>query len=1328
MNDSHYQAATQNSSGYYEIGNAGQLYWFANYINVDGGSEYIVNAKLTADITVNKKVLDNNYNLNSNSSSFRSWTPINRTFYYGFKGTFDGCNYTISGLYNNGYNKEMGLFGILSMDGGTVKDVTLKDTYFYSTADHCGGIVGNNRGEISDCSVYASIGSNKDYSGAIAGVNYGTVTNCEFKEGKVSGNNNIGGIVGQNAKGTVSKSKCYGSVSGSQQIGGIVGKNDDTVSECESLATSVISGSYRLGGIVGLNNSRIENCINRMAISVTSDITVGGITAYNSGSESTVIGCTNYGSITGNEDISGIATRNYGTVEKCGNEGSVTATGSRAADVGGITGVCYNYGQIINCYNKGDIFCSYQDVGGILGRIANNTCVISNCWNSGKVSGAAGYIGGILGRNLNSQCVSNCYYNSDRRATTQDGKEQNGIGANTGSTTADTSGRTIAKNAIEFKSGAVAYLLNNGTTNGSQVWYQNIDNGTPDEYPVLNSQSGTVYITSPCVSGTNKSASLQKDHNFQNGVCTGCGSSCPHETVTNCQCSVCGAAVHKYNADGFCENNSSHYQEAKPDRDDYYEIGNAGQLFWFAEQVNGGNNKINGKLTANIDLKNRAWTPIGTTDYPYTVGTFNGNGKTISNLYITATGDNQGLFGVVGSGGAVVKDVTIEGKIDVSANAKYIGGVVGKIDHTADIYNVVSRVTITDIRTGVDTTKEKNRISGVGGIAGSITKSTLLQNCSYYGSITIQCGASVGGVVGIAQENSHLLRCDNYGTVKSGENSAHIGGILGDAQSGTIVNKCINYGTVTSEGADCIGGVVAYANNATSIQSCGNVGTITCENSAGGFIGGILGYINNDNFGYLKNCYNYGSIVTNSGDKNHPGAIIGWCRNTNVSMVKNNYYLETSYSAASNGTAVSATAYKAADFKSGKVAYMLNGGDNGEWKQTVNSDNYPNFSGLSVYAGYVCGSGSSEISYTNSTSELVSTPSPEHNMENGICKNCGAYQSAANNNGVYEISNLGQLLWFEEYVGNGNTNANGRLTADVDASSQESLGIGSSSRKYAGTFDGNGYTLNIKLTGSESVALFPYVNGATIRNLKLKGNINASGKFAASIAGRAEGNVTIEKCLSEVVITSTVNGDGTHGGLVGVNAGTMTINNCGFTGKIVGSSTTHCGGFVGWSDGTNNISNSFIAANFDNTSGCNTFARNKVTLTNCYYLNSLGDVPSGATQKTADQFAGGEVTSLLNGSKSEGNIAWYQTIGSDTVPVFKGKTVFKNASGYYNAAKTGDINGDDEVDIRDLVRMKKNLAAGSSAADMDLDRDKKSDSKDMVLLRKFLMNIISVFS
>lgn len=121
---------------------------------------------------------------------------------------------------------------------------------------------------------------------------------------------------------------------------------------------------------------------------------------------------------------------------------------------------------------------------------------------------------------------------------------------------------------------------------------------------------------------------------------------------------------------GFCSANSAHYEAAVLNNngteddttDDYYEIGNAGQFFWFAEQVNAGDDSINNAvLTSDIDLENKAWTPIGNSTTPYT-STFDGADKSITNFKMNiTTGGDWGLFGFVNN--ATVRNFSISGEV-----------------------------------------------------------------------------------------------------------------------------------------------------------------------------------------------------------------------------------------------------------------------------------------------------------------------------------------------------------------------------------------------------------------------------------------------------------------------------------------------------------------------------------------------------------------------------------------------------------------------------------------------------------------------------------------
>lgn len=244
---------------YYAIGNAGQLYWFADWVN---GKDPSANAVLTADITVNSNVLTAEGALAADTSSFKDWTPMG-TETYGYSGTFDGQKYTISGLYiSNESTDYVGLFG--HVENGTVKNVGVVDSYFCGK-NYVGGVVGQ-------CEAYNS-------QSAI-------VENC-YNTGIVSGTSNfVGGVVGylySDGEGSkASIENCYntGDVSGnppdgysySNYIGGVVGQNHGydsgtaTVANCYNTGNvSSSGGSYYVGGVAGYNyansgTATIENC------------------------------------------------------------------------------------------------------------------------------------------------------------------------------------------------------------------------------------------------------------------------------------------------------------------------------------------------------------------------------------------------------------------------------------------------------------------------------------------------------------------------------------------------------------------------------------------------------------------------------------------------------------------------------------------------------------------------------------------------------------------------------------------------------------------------------------------------------------------------------------------------------------------------------------------------------------------------------------------------------------------------------------------------------------------------------------------------------------
>ena len=207
---------------------------------------------------------------------------------------------------------------------------------------------------------------------------------------------------------------------------------------------------------------------------------------------------------------------------------------------------------------------------------------------------------------------------------------------------------------------------------------------------------------------------------------------------------------------------------------------------------------------------------------------------------------------------------------------------------------------------------------------------------------------------------------------------------------------------------------------------------------------------------------------------------------------------------------------------------------------------------------------------------------------------------------------------FVSNVENGNTYSGKtiNLSNDIEASTM----VGTNSNHFKGTFNGCGYTLRVAyVTSEEYCAPFRYAEAANIKNLKITGSISTEAKYAAGIVAYMAGNSNIKNCISSVTVSSSVGGDGTHGGLIGnLSSGTTNITDCLFNGKLLTTAGTNkCGGFIGWSNGKANIKNCLYApaAIPEGTlqvddEGSSTFSRNgkNVSIENSYYTRLLGEV------------------------------------------------------------------------------------------------------------------------
>ena len=236
---------------------------------------------------------------------------------------------------------------------------------------------------------------------------------------------------------------------------------------------------------------------------------------------------------------------------------------------------------------------------------------------------------------------------------------------------------------------------------------------------------------------------------------------------------------------------------------------------------------INITLTDDIDLKGIDWTPIGI-DYNHQyIGTFDGNGKTITGLTVTVSDRYAGLFGYIGTGGKVM-NVKLEG-VQIESD---------------------------------------NELSDVGGVAGWSQGN--IENCSVSGSVIGRgMNSIVGGVVGY-QSGGFLTGCSSSATVNAGNNA---GGVAGCTDSATLTG-CYATGDVTLEsintGYNYAGGVVGSNTNSSTLIACYAWGSVSGTGTGTIYVGGVTG----DNLGgTLIACYHANGTV--SGTAGTTGGVTG---------------------------------------------------------------------------------------------------------------------------------------------------------------------------------------------------------------------------------------------------------------------------------------------------------------------------------------------------------------------------------------------------------------------------------------------------------------------
>jgi hypothetical protein len=943
----------------------------------------------------------------------------------------------------------------------------------------------------------------------------------------------------------------------------------------------------------------------------------------------------------GNSDayIGGVTGRNTeSTISDSYFRGNVI--GGDTAIIGGLIGTSLDT-MISNSYAICDVTGGDSWIGGLAGEFSSNDSdgnnegdyYIENCYATGDMTGGVDAIlGGFIGLCSGKDIVKNCYYDSSSKQIVNGSErsldDKKALGESDDGSD-DGASKMTSENmkAGAGTDGALVDLLNDNKGDHS-AWKQ--ENGVNDDYPTFGVSTAVhklnVSITAGGVTGSVKAtitgsatskfvvnitdASVVTPNEGDVAPTTGdnlIDSYISEANITNgveadkyiqiYDVDVNGEVVKFYQKkitaeiikqdevisdDGFAGGSGT---EESP-----YEIATVSQLEYLAEKVNEGDTNYNAayyKLTDNIDLGERLWTPIGNEEKVFK-GKFDGNGKVISNVNIGTesnpddTYEMLGLFGHIkgtNEDHAIIKNVGVSVKLFTSKERAVVGGIVGQGWHATIDNSYVTG----DINGG----------SLAGGLAGGCVLSDI-SNSYFKGNVTIKTDdGSIGGLVGDSGDTT-ISNSYAIGNVTSSDGSPNTGGLVGALLGKPIENSYFS----------------------------GNMKGVGGENSR---VGGIVGYtLTSDN---VKNCYyNIDSkqivddVELSIDDKKAVGTFPD----------------ETADKVTSE---ITSEKMKAIAGTNGALVDLLNQnkGDHLSWKQAIGvNDDYPTFAvskpvavlTVNVTSGTAIGSTKVNISegatskfVVNITDASVSIPNEgdsvpttgdhlidgyinEADIKKGVVKdkylqiydvdaegkvvkfyqkqltaetiNTTNWQDdgavatsfaggAGTENSPYEIANASQLAYLAKKVNEGDTDYNGahyKLTNNIDVGESFWTPIGDMGNPFKGKFDGDGKKISNIYIGTESnpndthglAGLFGYIINGSIKNVGVSVRIFLDKEGATMV-----------------------------GGLSGAAENT-TISNSYVTGVVINRDEGHVGGFVG-SGFETSISNSYVSCDVTGNKG-----------------------------------------------------------------------------------------------------------------------------------------------
>ena len=1017
----------------YKISSAAELAWFRDQVNSGNNS---ISAELTENIDLSEFCHAKD---GTKYTEEVSWTPIGDSDNM-YQGTFDGNGKTIRNLYINDISENIGItcdagfFGYAT--GGSIKNITFDNAKVMSTGNYCTGVLAGVAGScieniktLTNCSV-----EGEDYVGGIVGDAKGSIIgNCE-NHAKVDGTNYVGGIVGDYELPGKSITSCanYGVVTGmGESVGGIAGYfNSGTLQNSANYGD--VTGAFYVGNLIGnADECNLNNVLGTGNVTATWDIkyagllvgsinnsssTASGILAYNSSAKLTING-----------------TEQTGEAVKAIGEGSMTS----AEKIKAFTAEQLKSGLVANLLQKNASGSAKwgqklnTDTYPILGsaeEVYLDGNVTLNC--SGDLTGT----------------LSNTKPAQEGTFMMQHGDSpiHHAFVAATCTTDGNIEYWECDVCHASFSNEQLTQEVSTLVVSATGHEYDENDKCTKCQKEIPFLTLGNKAITIEKVLGTKEEISgynLYKYTATENGTLEVTANSNGEDTYGSLWESRTAASYLTYNDDVNGRDfkitynvtaGTTYYIGAREYRGNAIEgnvmlnvklisnqpptgmtgkgtetepfmLKTADHLAWFRDYVNGGHLSACAKIADDVkeidmssvcheantatNTEELSWDPIGNSDNITYQGTFDGNGKTIRNLYINATSyeAGAGFFGYADAGS--IKNITFD-----KAKVNSIG----------------------PCNTGI-----------LAGFAGSC----MIENIKTLASCSVEGNFYTGGIVGRAMGN--ILNSENHAAVKG---NASVGGIAAEYKGkDNSITSCSNYGAVTSTSSE-VGGMVGSFEIGT-IQNCANYGDIAGRN----FVGNLIGSADKCN---LNNVLGTGNVTATSSTSNIAGLLVG--RIKDVSSTASGILAYSSSAkltineSVQTGDAVKAIgegsltypekikAFTPEQLKSGEVAYLLNGSKSeGElaWYQQLlgtDADAYPVLTaaeGNTVYNGSFryCDGTTSSYSNSSSDSELIhvasaTITSPVFDSANHIyhmgCsnENCPEYKYVADEDGKLEAT------------------------------------------------------------------------------------------------------------------------------------------------------------------------------------------------------------------------------------------------------------------------------------------------------------------------------------